>query len=182
MAEADSAKTDPARLDPGRIAALYAEHAAELLRFLTGLLRDGHLAADVLQTTFAKAAEQGHTARSESLKSWLFTVAYHEAMLVRRRDAAAERALVQKAFWRRSCDDEHSTPDSPLVRLETVEQVRRALADLPAEQAEIVRRRMFDGQRFGEIACELRLPLGTVLTRMRTALAKLRKSLSRGDE
>jgi len=175
LAEAEFPKLDPARLDPGEVAALYAEHADELRRFLTGLLRDAHLAADVMQTAFAKAVEQGHTAKNESLKSWLFTVAYHEAMHVRRREGAAGRALEQRAFWQQSLLEDQ--PDSRLVRWETVERVRQALERLPAEQADVVRRRMFVGQKFAEIAAELSLPIGTVLTRMRAALEKLRKAL-----
>jgi RNA polymerase sigma-70 factor (ECF subfamily) len=177
IASQESVTRDAAgRLDPVTLAALYVEHADELSRFLIGVLRDGHLASDVVQTTFAKAAEQGHTAKNESLKSWLFTVAYHEAMLVRRREGAAGRAIEQKALWQQSHDD-CPTPEGPLVRWETVKQVRQALRGLPAEQAEVVRRRMFDGQKFADIAAGLGLPLGTVLSRMRTALAKLREKL-----
>jgi RNA polymerase sigma factor (sigma-70 family) len=113
------------------------------------------------------------------LKSWLFTVAYHEAMLVRRREGAARRAIVQKAFWQQSRESECPAPDRNLVRSEMVERVRRALAGLSAEQADVVRRRMFKDQKFADIAAELRVPLGTVLTRMRSALAKLRSDLGK---
>ena len=87
--------TDPpdCRIDPTVVAALYVQHADELRAFLLGVLRDGHLAADVLQATFVKAIEQGHTAHEESLKSWLFQVAYREALLVKRRQGVHERAV-----------------------------------------------------------------------------------------
>lgn len=177
------ASSDEIKLEPAVVAALYVEHAEELRRFLVGLVRDSHLAADVLQAAFAKAVEQGHTAQRESLKSWLFTVAYREAMLVRRRQATAGRAIEQKAQQERSRSDaQTNSPDRGLVRWETVERVRRALAQLPAEQAEVVRRRIFREQKFAEIATELGVPLGTVLTRMQLALGKLRKSLGRFDE
>jgi RNA polymerase sigma-70 factor, ECF subfamily len=170
------ASADEFKLGPVAVAALYVEHGDELRRFLTGLLRDSHLAADVLQTTFTKAVETGHTARPDSLKSWLFTVAYHEAMLVRRRETTGERALAER-IRRQDLGNPSVAPESRLVHTETVERVRKALRALPAEQAEVVRRRMFREQKFAEIAAELDLPLGTVLTRMRLALARLRKSL-----
>jgi RNA polymerase sigma-70 factor (ECF subfamily) len=170
------ASADEFKLDSAAVAALYAEHGEELRRFLVGLLRDAHLAADVFQTTFAKAVEMGHTARRESLKSWLFTVAYHEAMHVRRREMTGQRALA-KRFIRQSLDTHPEKPGSEFVNEENIDRVRKALMELPADQVEVVRRRMFRDQKFKDIADELNLPLGTVLTRMRLALAKLRKNL-----
>ncbi len=120
------ASADDFKLGPVAVAALYVEHGDELRRFLTGLLRDGHLAADVLQTTFTKAVETGHTARPESLKSWLFTVAYHEAMLVRCREATDERALSER-FRQHVLGDPPVAPESRLVHTETVERVWKAL-------------------------------------------------------
>jgi RNA polymerase sigma-70 factor, ECF subfamily len=174
--EGQLASADEFKLDSAAVAALYAEHGDELRRFLVGLLRDVHLAADVFQTTFAKAVESGHSARRESLKSWLFTVAYHEAMLVRRRQTTAERGIAEKTI-RQSLEKPAVNPESGLVHRETVKRVREALKELPSDQAEVVRRRMFRDQKFKDIADELNLPLGTVLTRMRLALAKLRQSL-----
>jgi RNA polymerase sigma-70 factor (ECF subfamily) len=174
------ASADEFKPDSAAVAALYAEHGEELRRFLVGLLRDVHLAADVFQTTFAKAVETGHTARRESLKSWLFTVAYHEAMLVRRRETTGERVLAEK-FIRQSLDNPTVKPESELVNQEIVNRVRKALKELPTDQAEVVRRRMFREQKFQDIADDLNLPLGTVLTRMRLALAKLRNNL-KSDE
>jgi RNA polymerase sigma-70 factor (ECF subfamily) len=64
-----------------------------------------------------------------------------------------------------------------MIRWETVQRVRAAVEQLPDEQREVVRLRMGEQKKFAEIARELRLPLGTVLSRMQLALAKLRKSL-----
>ncbi len=170
------------KLDASTVAALYLEHADELRRFLIGLLRHSELAADALQTTFTKAVEQGHTARQETLKSWLFTVAYHEAMLIRRRQGVTERAMEKRRVLETALDGHRQqAADNNLVRWETVERVRFALQELPIEQADVVRRRIFEGKKFIEIATELQLPLGTVLTRMHLALAKLRNRLG-GDK
>src|SRR5579872_920127 len=71
---------DHGRIDPAVVAALYEQHANELRLFLTGVLRDADLAAEALQNTFTKAVASGHTAREESMKSWLFQVGFHEAL------------------------------------------------------------------------------------------------------
>ena len=78
---------DECQIEPAVVAALYLEHADQLRRFLVGVLRDEHLASDVLQVAFAKLVERGHSVDPASRKSWLFTVAYREALALRRRRA-----------------------------------------------------------------------------------------------
>ncbi|MBL8825420.1 MAG: hypothetical protein JNM18_00445, partial [Planctomycetaceae bacterium] len=60
---------------------------------------------------------------------------------------------------------------------ETVVGVRQAIEQLPAEQRQVVRLRIYENRTFAEIATALKLPLGTVLTRMQLALKKLKKAL-----
>jgi RNA polymerase sigma factor (sigma-70 family) len=171
----------PARIDPAIVANLYVEHGAELRNFLTGVLRNADLAGEVLQNTFSKCVEVGHTAREETLKGWLFRVAFHEALALKRRHGVEGRAN-QRLAGDAAADLNHRTHHSPggeerLIRGETVEAVRLALEDLPPEQRQVVRMRMYEEKTFAVIAAELKLPLGTVLTRMRLALEKLRKRL-----
>lgn len=154
------------------VAALFVKHADQLRRFLVGVLRDHELAADVLQTTFAKAIESGHTAREESLKGWLFSVAFNEAIAQRRRRGVQARAMTELAHrGLRSTPN----PESYVFRWESVTQVRAAMQQLPTEQLEVVQMRIYEGKKFIEIAAELGVPLGTVLTRMQLALKRLRK-------
>ena len=70
---------------PDPVASLYAALAPELRRFVLGVVRDPELADDVMQATFVKAIEQGHEARAETARGWLFRVAFHEALAARRR-------------------------------------------------------------------------------------------------
>lgn len=166
---------EPQKLDPAVAAQLYLEHGEALKRFLLGVLRDPQQVHDVLQVTFIKLAESGHTARRETLKAWLFRVAYHEALAQRRRDATGVR-IVRQAAWSRNAAA-HSA-DEPLLRYEAVHNVQKAIEDLPDEQRQIVRLRIYEEKTFAQIAAELRIPLGTALGRMRAALAKLRTRLS----
>ena len=168
----------PGTIDASLVAALYVDHGTELRRFVLGVVRDPDVAGDVLQATFTKAIELGHTARSESLKGWLFRVAYHEALTQRRRQTTRDQANRRLAPLRRHAGER---PDESLIRGEAVEAVRRALATLPGEQRRVVWARMYEDKTFAEIAAEDGLPLGTVLTRMRLALEKLRRHLLEGD-
>jgi RNA polymerase sigma-70 factor (ECF subfamily) len=175
---------DQGRIDPAVVTALYERYAGELRLFLTGVLRNADLVDEALQNTFAKAVESGHTAREESVKGWLFQVAFHEAVLLRRRGQIHDRSVRQLARGQAAPSGGNSavgdglgSPDDRLARSETIEQVRRALADLPADQRQVVEMRIYEDKTFAAIATELSAPLGTVLTRMRLALKRLSRRL-----
>lgn len=163
---------DEGKLDSAVVAALFEQHSQELLRFLVGVLRDHQLANDALQAAFAKMVERGHETSEESRKAWLFRVAYNEALLVRRRQKTGKNVL-ERVAWSSDLYRE----DDPLVQNEDVERVRAAIDQLPPEQQRIVRMRIYEEKTFAVIAEELKIPLGTALGRMRTALGKLRNRL-----
>jgi RNA polymerase sigma factor (sigma-70 family) len=157
-----------------RVAALHEAFGPELYRFLLGVTRNSETAKDVMQTAFAKALELGHEARPDAFKGWLFRVALHEALALRRRDKTGDRATRHLAEIGRAASER---PENGLVRGETIAAVQQALAALPGDQRDVVVARMYGDQTFAQIARDARLPLGTVLTRMRLALDKLRKAL-----
>lgn len=153
---------------------LHEEHADELRRFLLGVLRDPDAVADAMQLALVKAIEQGHAARDETRKAWLFRVAYNEALAVRRRQATNERVL--KAIWHVAATETESAAESA-ARREQAWAVRAAVGRLPAELQAVVRLRIHEDLTFAEIAARLEIPLGTALTRMRAALARLKLAL-----
>ena len=168
--------TDPkGRIDPDVVASTHQEYASELRAFLIGVLRNRELADEVLQSTFAKAVEAGHTARSDKFKGWLFKVALNEARLLRRRTKTHAKSL-EAVAWTNTRTSE--IPEEAVVRQELIDQVRLALSRLPESQRQVVRLRIYDEKTFAVIAEELQLPLGTVLTRMRLALQKLKSHLN----
>lgn len=69
------------------------------------------------------------------------------------------------------------SPEALLQKSEEVAAIQAAIDALPPEQQIVVRKRFVGEQSFADIAAELDLPLGTVLSRLRLALKKLRKSL-----
>jgi RNA polymerase sigma-70 factor (ECF subfamily) len=183
------------------VAALYVEHGEELRRFLQGILRDAQLASDCLQATFVKMVERGHQTREETRKAWLFRVAYNEALAYRRRQAVGDK-IVRRVAWYSSGSSNHSNnhshnqhthnhsdyshtdaapADEPATRFESVQAVREALDQLPPEQRQVVRMRIYEEKTFAVIAQELSIPLGTALARMRSAMMKLRAKFSDDD-
>ena len=157
---------------------LFESLASELRRFLLGVTHDPNLADDLLQATFLKAVEQGQEVDPEKARGWLFQVAYREVLQVRRRSAVQDRAQRRLATLEESGSVE---PDASLIREETVRSVREALDQLKPEQKTVVLARIREDKTFAEIAQELNLPLGTVLTRMRRGLEIMRRYLNPGD-
>jgi len=164
----------PDRLTRAELEALYAEHSSELRAFLRGVLRDADLAAEALQMTFVKLIEQGETANRMTFKGWLFKVALNEARGIRRR-SRREAELLRRPVWQSG--DETLTPEETLIQQESVEQLRDLIQKLPVEQRTILNLRLHDEITFADIAQQLNLPLGTVLTRMRAALKTLTSQL-----
>jgi len=163
---------EESRIDPAVVATLYLDYADDLRAFLIGVLRDREAAAEALQSTFTKAMEAGHTARRDTLKGWLFRVAYNEAMALKRRQKIHDKSI-QKLAWHRTGNQEQ--PDDNVSRGETINRIRKALDLLSEDQQAVVRMRIYEEMTFAAIAETLGLPLGTVLTRMRLALRKLQR-------
>jgi RNA polymerase sigma-70 factor (ECF subfamily) len=168
QAFADAAESSAA------LAEMFRQQRQPLSRFLLGLLRDRALADDVLQQVFLKLTENWPEIRPETARSWLFTVAYHEALAARRRQKRQDAALAE--LWARpvwSCLRVPADAAGEAERSETILTVRQAIDELPESQREVVQRRIYDNQTFATIAAALGCPLGTVLTRMRMALKAL---------
>lgn len=164
------------RLAAADVLAIYDTWHADVRRFLLATTGDPDLAEELLQATFSRLVESGHAARSESVRGWLFKVAHNELRLWRRRAATHARWLGGVS----AATPAGSVPLEEAIRGEQRLAVGRALATLPPEQRQVVEARIHHGKTFAVIAAEHGLPLGTVLTRMRLALAKLRQAL--GEE
>ena len=158
--------------------AIFDEVVAELRRFIWGVVRDSNQVDDVIQATYIKAMERGAAAHPDTAKGWLFRVAYNEALVVKRREAARDRTTRRLANQPIA---EPSRPDEGLLRAETVQAVRQAMLTLSEAQRRVVLARMHGDQTFAEIARDCEMPLGTVLTHMRRALEKMRRALDLGD-
>jgi RNA polymerase sigma factor (sigma-70 family) len=166
------------RGDPAIVEQLYATYSGQLRPFLVGLLRNHALADEALQQTFQQALRHKGDVDPQRWKGWLFQVAYNEAMALRRRQQIDLRALQQIA---RTAPRYGLPASADAMQAEQLDRLRSAIRQLPADQQAVVRRRIETEQTFQQIADELQVPLGTVLTRMRLALTKLRTALQDSD-
>jgi RNA polymerase sigma-70 factor (ECF subfamily) len=162
--------------EPGALEALFERHESPLYCFLLGILKNPHQAEDALQETFVRALERLDGVDPEHLRGWLFTVAYHQAMLLRRRESGRARH-VQFTGEPLPEDAAATTQPGPLEYAERQEEairLRALLEELPASQREVIRQRVYEGKKFREIAADMGCPLNTALARMHEGMKRLR--------
>lgn len=129
------------------------------------------LTQDVMITVWRKAAM--YDRKQASVSTWIFRVARNRRIDVQRR--TSKPPLEPDEPMLRPAEAEQ--PDSAVSRMQMEEQVRAQLATLPDEQLALLQAAFYDGLSHSEIARSHGLPLGTVKSRIRLALARLRGGL-----
>jgi RNA polymerase sigma-70 factor (ECF subfamily) len=156
--------------DPRALTEVFDRYEVQLFRFLCGLLRDHHFAEDVLQETMIRALEHIDEVKL-NLKNWLFTVAYHEAMLLKRRRRVQFCNVEEHG---ESVSDANPGPSLLAEMSDDLQRLRGLLEQLPPLQQDVIRMRIYEGKKFREIAEALGCPLNTVLARMHEGMKRLR--------
>lgn len=158
------------------LAACYDRYRLILFGLILRILHDREEAEDVLQETFLqvwrRAADFDET-RGRAF-TWLVTIARSRA-LDRLRSAGSRTRLGEEAA--QIPHDEVGDAARDAEKSETGAIVRKALSELPEEQQKPLFLAYFEGLTQTEIAARLGDPLGTVKTRMRSGMIKLRELL-----
>jgi RNA polymerase sigma-70 factor (ECF subfamily) len=159
---------------------LYDRHARLLYSLALRIVRERSDAEDVLQETFSQVWRQANRfeASRGTVVGWLVTVTRSRALdRLRQRRTQREGA----ADFDRVADslpDQSRALDLQLVTAEQANRVRQALAALPDELRIPLELAYYEGLSQSEIAERLRTPLGTIKTRMRQTLLRLREALA----
>lgn len=167
--------------DEAALGRIYDRYRVILFGVLVRILNNRAEAEDVLQEVFLqvwrRAADFDET-RGRPF-TWLVTLARSRGIDRLRTLASRERVAQAGA---KDTDEEFSDAASDAIRSEQRGVVNKALAQLPEEQQRPLMLAYFDGLTQSEIAKQLGTPLGTVKTRMRTGMIKLRELLSARGE
>jgi RNA polymerase sigma-70 factor, ECF subfamily len=168
---------------------LVHRYEKELYGYLRHYLGDADMAADVFQQTFLQVhlkCDQFEPGRK--VRPWLYTVATNQAIDCQRRNRRHRMSSLDRAV-RNSSEDENGTLGNllgiadrgPAENVESAEQhetLRRAVDALPGLCKEVVMLVYFQGLKYREAAQVLGLPVGTVKSRLHTAVQKLTETLS----
>src|SRR5215218_6927677 len=166
--------------DETALGALYDRWVRSLYSLVLHLLKDPDEAEDVVEETFWQAwrkADSYEPSRG-AVSTWLLTIGRRKAL---DRLRARKRNREDPIESDRTFDDIASSspdPSSEAEGSELREHIRAALNELPHEQREVLELAYFGGLSQSEIADATAQPLGTVKTRMRLAMQKLREPLS----
>jgi RNA polymerase sigma-70 factor (ECF subfamily) len=164
--------------------ALYDRYGDLVYSTALRVLHDRQLAEDVAQEVFARVwrSPEAYVAERGRFLTWLVSVTRNRAV-----DEVRSRGRRQRHETASPEEQERELPageaDQPLLSAELAEQarlVREALAEIPPEQREAIELAYFGGLTQQEIAVTLAQPLGTVKTRIRLGMQKLRALLA-GD-
>ena len=169
-----------ARGDQSALAELYDRHARPIYSLALRILREQADAEDIVQEVFAQAWNQAarfDTSRG-AVAAWLLMMARSRAIdRLRARRSRPETASDAEAVER--MPDAAVRQDLQLLSSEQVGMLKTALNGLPAPQREALELAYYEGLTHTEIADRLSEPLGTVKTRIRQAVIRLREALVR---
>ncbi len=146
--------------EPDAVRAVYKEYGKLVYAVAWKLLGDRSLADEATQETFVRAWRgAGSYDPSRELGPWLATIARRSAIDVHRRTARREHAPLE--------ENHPALVELPpsVERAYDIWEVRRALAQLPPEDAELVRLQHLEGLTQSEVARRTGLALGTVKSR-----------------
>ncbi|HXG42612.1 MAG TPA: sigma-70 family RNA polymerase sigma factor [Dehalococcoidia bacterium] len=160
---------------PRALEGIYDRYGAVVYSLARRILGDAHRAEDVVQDVFLRLWDrpQLYVASRGQLLTWLLTMARNRAIDQLRAQGRQQRFLRSPAGAQVEAQDPAEQAHWALQR----QQVLAALAHLPPEQREAVELAYFRGLTHREIAEATGLPLGTVKTRIRLAMQKLRALL-----
>lgn len=162
------------RQDRAAFAALFRHFAPRVKAFLMKSGAGASLAEECAQEVMATLWQKAHLfdpARA-SVATWVFTIARNKRIDALRK---ARRAEPEELDW-----GPEPEPDQAevLEAQEETDRLGRALASLPEKQRALIERAFYGDLSHSEIAAETGLPLGTIKSRIRLALDKLRHDMT----
>lgn len=180
MADSDTSMSTPAEAVPlassAQIQRLISEHHARLYRYAYRLTGSAADAEDITQQTFLTAHQRLDQLRDESKAgSWLTAILRTTFLKSVRRRRPVDASSLELDVGEIPAD----ATDDPIDR----EQLQAALNDLSDDYRVVLLMFYFEQSSYKEIAEQLDLPIGTVMSRLSRAKGRLRAALlTRGDE
>lgn len=164
--------------DRQAFSAVFAHFAPRIKAYLMRTGCEAGAAEEVVQEAMValwRRADRFDPAQANA-STWVFTIARNKRIDMLRRERRPEVDPEDPALVR----DPEVPADRTIESAQESDRVRSAVAALPAEQGDLLRMAYYEDKAHSVIAQEKGLPLGTVKSRIRLAMARLRKSLSEG--
>lgn len=158
--------------DRGAFSELVRRHRLGVITVIYRMCGDARLAEDMSQEAFLRAWKNLHKYTPKSpFKNWLFRIATNATLdtIRRERETVPLEEIPMNTVER--------SPERALSQKETSLRVQQAVLDLPPASRAVLVLREYEGFSYKEIAETLRIPLGTVMSRLNYARNALHKTL-----
>lgn len=170
------------RGDAGAFEVIYDRHCRVAYSLAFRLLGDRQSAEDLVQDAFLAVwrGASSYSSSRGSVRTWMLSILHNRGVdrlrtlgAMSRRQDALEQVELRRP----------DAPDAATLGIESAlaGSIREELGSLPAEQHEVLKLAYYGGFTHHEIAEMLRLPLGTVKSRMRLGLERLRRGLGAAE-
>jgi RNA polymerase sigma-70 factor (ECF subfamily) len=169
------------RQDKSAFAALFKHFGPRVKAFLMRGGSDAETAQEVAQEALImvwRKAASFDPARA-SAATWIYTIARNKRIDLLRRTG---RPPIETEDWLTIFAPEEEDADKSVLAGQTYSKVKELMAGLSGDQLVVIRMAFFEDKTHTVIAEELKLPLGTVKSRIRLALGRLRDSLEKEQD
>ncbi len=163
------------RADKRAFKAIFEHFSPRLKSFMLRQGAEMPLAEEIVQETMVKVwrkADQFNPSKA-SASTWIFTIARNVRIDLLRKINRPEPDMNDPAF----VDEPQAHPADILSAEQQAARLRNVIAELPEDQQNVLRLAFFEDKAHPEVASELGIPLGTVKSRVRLAVKRIRKEL-----
>jgi RNA polymerase sigma-70 factor (ECF subfamily) len=174
--------------DEAAFAVLVRRYERELYGYLRRYVGDATLADDVFQNTFLQLhLKKDQYELGRPVRPWLYTIATHQAIDALRRNGRHPTVSLEQQTGEDGSESQRllglleAEGPAPLDQVsteETREMVRQSVDDLPEFLRQVVNLAYFQGLPYRDVAEVLNIPVGTVKSRLHTALQRLHDAWS----
>lgn len=157
---------------------LYSRYGRLVFNLAYKWTRNINEAEEVTQEVFEKIWVRRNTyvMKKSKMSSWIYKICQNTAFdFLRRKKKTSYLDESQLDFL----VDDNINLENEIEMHATRQLLKNAIADLPKEQQEIIKLMYFEGKTQKEIAASLNIPLGTVKSRVKLAMTKLRRKIKR---
>lgn len=171
--------------DQAAYARLFSYFAPRLKHFAIKLLANEQQALEMVQDTMLNVWKKAHLydVSKGAASTWIYTIARNVRFDMLRKDAQRKENIDADMLWQdteKLPDSHRSHEDAPETGV-MVEAMLQHLDKLPAKQLEVIQKVYLEEKTHQEVCEELGIPLGTVKSRIRLALCRLKEVIEHHD-